>query len=154
MPRIRFRDVRRGCPRGLEPRWGAIAAESTETPTVAQRLRRWNVACEGPFVPLQNAAFAVQRACAQRARRRNAGVQMRAPPLPRAASALPSGPDLHGDLRSDLHVDSHADLRGNRLYTLLPGRTGRAFTLSLYSRRVRHPSRNSSANTLPMQEQS
>ncbi|RQS31593.1 hypothetical protein DIE03_12930 [Burkholderia sp. Bp8992] len=31
------------------------------------------------------------------------------------------------------------DLRGNRLYTLLPGRTGRASGHSLYSRRVRHP---------------
>ncbi|AYQ41955.1 hypothetical protein CVS37_29195 [Burkholderia lata] len=46
------------------------------------------------------------------------------------------------------------DLRGNRLYTLLPGRTGRATGHSLYSRRVRHPSRNSSANPLPMQETS
>ncbi|OXI80066.1 hypothetical protein CFB50_33025 [Burkholderia sp. AU33423] len=46
------------------------------------------------------------------------------------------------------------DLRGNRLYTLLPGRTGRAFGHSLYSRRVRHPSRHSSANPLPMQESS
>ncbi|MPV60290.1 hypothetical protein CFB46_18840 [Burkholderia sp. HI2761] len=35
------------------------------------------------------------------------------------------------------------DLRGNRLYTLLPGRTGRASGHSLYSRRVRHPSRES-----------
>ncbi|RQS72833.1 hypothetical protein DF048_12010 [Burkholderia seminalis] len=32
-----------------------------------------------------------------------------------------------------------SDLRGNRLYTLLPGRTGRASGHSLYSRRVRHP---------------
>ncbi|MPV65046.1 hypothetical protein GD429_03960 [Burkholderia sp. BE17] len=32
------------------------------------------------------------------------------------------------------------DLRGNRLYTLLPGRTGRASGHYLYSRRVRHPS--------------
>ncbi|OXI43616.1 hypothetical protein CFB84_18800 [Burkholderia aenigmatica] len=46
------------------------------------------------------------------------------------------------------------DLRGNRLYTLLPGRTGRASGHSLYSRRVRHPSRHSSANPLPMQEPS
>ncbi|OUE41949.1 hypothetical protein BZY94_23110 [Burkholderia territorii] len=46
------------------------------------------------------------------------------------------------------------DLRGNRLYTLLPGRTGRATCHSLYSRRVRHPSWNSSANPLPMQESS
>ncbi|AXK63675.1 hypothetical protein CN645_35250 [Burkholderia sp. IDO3] len=46
------------------------------------------------------------------------------------------------------------DVRGNRLYTLLPGRNGRASAHSLYSRRVRHPSRHSSANTLPMQETS
>ncbi|OXJ12004.1 hypothetical protein CFB39_31660 [Burkholderia sp. AU6039] len=46
------------------------------------------------------------------------------------------------------------DLRGNRLYTLLPGRTGRASGHSLYSRRVRHPFRHSSANPLPMQETS
>ncbi|QDW52086.1 hypothetical protein FFI87_017165 [Burkholderia sp. KBS0801] len=35
------------------------------------------------------------------------------------------------------------ELPGNRLYTLLPGRTGRASAHYLYSRRVRHPSRNS-----------
>ncbi|RQZ29164.1 hypothetical protein DIE14_07630 [Burkholderia sp. Bp9017] len=44
------------------------------------------------------------------------------------------------------------ELHGNRLYTLLPGHNGRASAHSLYSRRVRHPSRHSSANTLPMQE--
>ncbi|RQU87495.1 hypothetical protein DF133_20535 [Burkholderia cenocepacia] len=46
------------------------------------------------------------------------------------------------------------DLRGNRLYTLLPGRTGRASGHSLYSRRVRHPDGNPAADTLPMQETS
>ncbi|KAG8154823.1 hypothetical protein BFF94_004465 [Burkholderia catarinensis] len=60
----------------------------------------------------------------------------RVTPLPAAASApRPSG-----------------ELRGNRLYTLLPGRSGRASGHSLYSRRVRHPSGNPQADTLPMQE--
>ncbi|KAB0643107.1 hypothetical protein F7R21_08785 [Burkholderia latens] len=70
----------------------------------------------------------------------------RSAPAPRSRSG--------GHSHDDPRADPHTDLRGNRLYTLLPGRTGRASALSLYSRRIRHPSRNSSANTLPMQESS
>ncbi|RQS00756.1 hypothetical protein DIE04_03915 [Burkholderia sp. Bp8994] len=70
----------------------------------------------------------------------------------RTIGALTRLPD--GEPHRRISAAPHRDLRGNRLYTLLPGRTGRASALSLYSRRVRHPSRNSSANTLPMQETS
>ncbi|NTZ10261.1 hypothetical protein FCJ60_32135 [Burkholderia metallica] len=84
-------------------------------------------------------ATAAMSAAAHRPRRRHAaaGKPRRAVAGPGASPPRPTG-----------------DLRGNRLYTLLPGRTGRASTHSLYSRRVRHPDGNPSADTLPMQETS
>ncbi|MBA9905670.1 hypothetical protein D7S94_14535 [Burkholderia contaminans] len=69
-----------------------------------------------------------------------------------AASASPEGGRLAPLPRVAPTPRPRGDLRGNRLYTLLPGRTGRASGHSLYSRRVRHPFRHSSANPLPMQE--